>query len=36
MMKKIYKAFPYRRVPTDVTKSLSGKADETPVAEMGH
>jgi len=36
MMKKIYKAFPYRRVPTDVTKNLSGKADETPVAEMGH
>ncbi len=36
MMKKIYKTFPYRRVPTDVAKNLSGGVDETPVVSMGH
>ncbi|MGN0954919.1 hypothetical protein [Dialister sp.] len=35
IMKKIYKTFPYRRVPTDVSKSLTGEtADHTPKAVM--
>lgn len=35
MMKKIYKTFPYRRVPTDVSRSLSGDTtDNTPKAGM--
>ena len=36
MMQKIYKTFPYRRVPTDVARNLSGEPDRTPLAEMGH
>ena len=35
MMKKIYKTFPYRRVPTDVSRSLSGDTtDNTPKTGM--
>ena len=33
LMKKVYKTFPYRRVPTDVSRSLTGEtADNTPKA----
>ncbi len=34
MMKKIYKTFPYRRVPTDVARNLSGEPDRTPVTVL--
>ena len=35
IMKEIYKTFPYRRVPTDVSKSLTGETkDHTPKAVM--
>lgn len=35
LMKKVYKTFPYRRVPTDVSRSLTGEtADNTPKAVM--
>lgn len=35
IMKEVYKTFPYRRVPTDVSKSLTGeKEDHTPKAVM--
>lgn len=35
MMKKIYKTFPYRRVPTDVSRSLTGDTtDNTPKTGM--
>ena len=35
IMKEVYKTFPYRRVPTDVSKSLTGEtADKTPKAGM--
>lgn len=35
IMKEIYKTFPYRRVPTDVSKSLTGETeDKTPKAVM--
>lgn len=35
IMKKVYKTFPYRRVPTDVSKSLTGETeDKTPKAVM--
>ena len=35
IMKKVYKTFPYRRVPTDVSKSLTGvTVDNTPKAGM--
>lgn len=35
IMKEVYKTFPYRRVPTDVSKSLTGEAeDHTPKAVM--
>ncbi|MEE3452635.1 hypothetical protein [Dialister sp.] len=35
LMKKVYKTFPYRRVPTDVSKSLTGEtSDNTPKAVM--
>lgn len=36
MMQNIYKTFPYRRVPTDVPRNLTGEADRTPLADMGH
>ena len=38
MMQKLYKTFPYRRVPTDVARNLSGdiEKDETPKADMNH
>lgn len=35
IMKEVYKTFPYRRVPTDVYKSLTGETeDHTPKAVM--
>lgn len=35
IMKEVYKTFPYRRVPTDVSKSLTGETeDKTPKAVM--
>ena len=35
IMKEVYKTFPYRRVPTDVSKSLTGETeDHTPKAVM--
>lgn len=35
IMKEVYKTFPYRRVPTDVSKSLMGETeDHTPKAVM--
>ena len=35
IMKRVYKTFPYRRVPTDVSKSLTGETeDKTPKAVM--
>ncbi|WP_299142723.1 hypothetical protein [uncultured Dialister sp.] len=35
IMKRVYKTFPYRRVPTDVSRSLTGEtADNTPKAVM--
>lgn len=35
IMKEVYKTFPYRRVPTDVPKSLTGETeDHTPKAVM--
>lgn len=35
LMKKVYKTFPYRRVPKDVSKSLTGEtSDHTPKAVM--
>lgn len=36
MMKQIFKTFPYRRVPTDISRNLSGKTvvDHTPVTTM--
>ncbi len=38
MMQRIYKTFPYRRVPTDVSKNLSDDVmgDQTPAAEMNY
>lgn len=38
MMKQIYKTFPYKRVPTDVARNLSGETvvDHTPVTAMSH
>lgn len=35
IMKEVYKTFPYRRVPTDVSKNLTGETeDHTPKAVM--
>lgn len=35
IMKEVYKTFPYRRVPTDVSRSLTGETeDKTPKAVM--
>lgn len=36
VMKRLYKKFPYRRVPTDISKNLSGTVSEgtSPKAEM--
>lgn len=35
IMKEVYKTFPYRRVPTDVSRSLTGETgDHTPKAVM--
>lgn len=34
MMKRIYKTFPFRRVPTDMPKNLDGGVDKTPAAVM--
>ena len=38
MMKQIYKTFPYKRVPTDIARNLSGETvvDHTPVTTMSH
>lgn len=38
MMKQIFKTFPYRRVPTDIARNLSGETvvDHTPVITMSH
>ena len=35
LMQDILKTFPYRRVPTDIARNLTGDPDRTPLAEMG-
>lgn len=35
LMQDILKTFPYRRVPTDIARNLTGEPDRTPLAEMG-
>ena len=35
LMHDILKTFPYRRVPTDIARNLTGDPDRTPLAEMG-
>lgn len=35
LMQDILKTFPYRRVPTDIARNLTGDPDQTPLAEMG-